>query len=210
MLKQAPAAYRTQVNDILLAALARVLCRWSGEEAALIQLEGHGREDLYEGVDLSRTVGWFTSMFPVRLAPGEAAAVGESILATQRQLAAVPDKGVGYGVLRYLGEPRMRERLAAVAQPRVTFNYFGQFDQSFDKHALLEPAPEGSGDCYSPRARLANWLEIVGQVYDGSLSLRCVYSKRRYRAQTIDALMESYREELELLIDHCLSVTGAA
>ena len=210
LLKQAPAAYRTQVNDILLAALARVLCRWSGEEAALIQLEGHGREDLYEGVDLSRTVGWFTSMFPVRLAPGEAAAVGESILATQRQLAAVPDKGVGYGVLRYLGEPRMRERLAAVAQPRVTFNYFGQFDQSFDKHALLEPAPEGSGDCYSPRARLANWLEIVGQVYDGSLSLRCVYSKRRYRAQTIDALMESYREELELLIDHCLSVTGAA
>ena len=210
LLKQAPAAYRTQVNDILLAALARVLCRWSGADAALIQLEGHGREDLYDGVDLSRTVGWFTSMFPVRLVPGEAAAVGASIQATQRQLAAVPDKGVGYGVLRYLGEPWMRERLAAAAQPRVTFNYFGQFDQSFDEHAMLEPAPEGSGDCYSPRARLANWLEIVGQVYDGSLSLRCVYSKRRYRAQTIEALMESYRDELELLIDHCLCVTGAA
>ena len=69
LLQQAPAVYRTQVNDLLLTALARVLCQWTHTDSALVQLEGHGREDLFDDVDLSRTVGWFTSMFPVRLTP---------------------------------------------------------------------------------------------------------------------------------------------
>jgi len=206
LLKQAPAAYRTQVNDLLLTALARALCHWGLQDTALVQLEGHGREDLFEGIDLSRTLGWFTSMFPVRLAPGAHASVGESIVAVQRQLAAIPDKGLGYGVLRYLGEPALSQRLAESEQPRVTFNYFGQFDQSFDEQALLEPAPEGAGECFSPRARLANWLEIVGQVYDGALSLRCVYSQRRYRPETVQRLMDEYRLQLQGLIEHCVAV----
>ncbi|WP_369820768.1 condensation domain-containing protein, partial [Rhizobacter sp. Root1221] len=69
LLKEAPAAYRTQVNDLLLTALGRALCGWSGHERILVDLEGHGREDL-GGVDLSRTVGWFTSVHPVALAAG--------------------------------------------------------------------------------------------------------------------------------------------
>ena len=69
VLQQAPAAYRTQVNDLLLTALARALCDWTGDSTALIQLEGHGREDLFDTLDLTRTVGWFTSLFPVKLTP---------------------------------------------------------------------------------------------------------------------------------------------
>ena len=69
LLQQAPAAYRTQINDLLLTALARALCDWTGDATALIQLEGHGREDLFAGIDLTRTVGWFTSLFPVKLTP---------------------------------------------------------------------------------------------------------------------------------------------
>ncbi|MFJ4068427.1 non-ribosomal peptide synthase/polyketide synthase [Pseudomonas sp. NPDC089996] len=202
LLKEAPAAYGTQINDLLLTALGRVLCRWSEQESVLVQLEGHGREDLFEALDLSRTLGWFTSMFPVRLQPE--ADIGSSILAVQGQLQAVPNKGIGYGVLRYLGAPALGERLARLPQARITFNYLGQFDQSFDDKALLVPAAEGTGDCYSPVARLGNWLEIIGQVYDGCLALRCVYSTRRYRPQTVQALMDDYRVELELLIDHCL------
>jgi non-ribosomal peptide synthase protein (TIGR01720 family) len=120
----------------------------------------------------------------------------------------VPNKGIGYGVLRYLGEPALGERLARLPQARITFNYLGQFDQSFDDKALLVPAAEGTGDCYSPVARLGNWLEIIGQVYDGCLALRCVYSTRRYRPETVQALMDDYRAELELLIDHCLARLG--
>jgi non-ribosomal peptide synthase protein (TIGR01720 family) len=203
LLKEAPAAFRTQINDLLLTALSRALCQWSGQPSVLVQLEGHGREDLFEALDLSRSVGWFTSIFPVRLTP--TTDVHGSILATQQQLAQVPQKGIGYGVLRYLGEPSLRKRLAALPQARVTFNYMGQFDQSFDDQALLLPAPESSGDCTSPHGKLANWLEIVGHVYDGRLTLRCDYSRRRYRPQTVEALMHSLREQLEAIVGHCLA-----
>jgi amino acid adenylation domain-containing protein/non-ribosomal peptide synthase protein (TIGR01720 family) len=209
LLKQAPAAYGTQINDLLLSALSRVLCRWAGESSVLIQLEGHGREDVFENLDLSRTLGWFTSMFPVRLTPALDERLGASIMAVKEQLAAVPQKGIGYGVLRHLAGPVVAEQLAALPQARVTFNYLGQFDQSFDEHALLVPAPENVGDCYSLQTPLANWLEIVGQVYDGCLALRCIYSAQRYRTRTMETFMEDYQRELEALIEHCVAKSSA-
>ena len=86
----------------------------------------------------------------------------------------------------------------------MTFNYLGQFDQSFDENALLVPAPENVGDCYSLQTPLGNWLEIVGQVYDGRLALRCIYSTQRYRTATMETLMARYQGELEALIEHCV------
>ncbi|TLP56039.1 amino acid adenylation domain-containing protein, partial [Pseudomonas mosselii] len=204
LLKQVPAVYQTQINDVLLTALSRVLCRWSEAESVLVQFEGHGREDLFEALDLSRTLGWFTSMFPLRLSPGLDEDFAPSIRAIQQQLQAVPSKGLGYGLLRHMGDRQLRERLAGLAQARVTFNYLGQFDQSFDEQALLVPADESPGACYSPQAQLGNWLEITGQVFDGQLSLRCFYSSRRYRAATVQALMDAFRCELLALIEHCL------
>ncbi|GLH20901.1 non-ribosomal peptide synthetase [Pseudomonas atacamensis] len=207
LLKQAPAVYGTQINDLLLSALSRALCRWSEQPSALILLEGHGREDLFESIDLSRSLGWFTSMFPVRLRP-DGDDIGHSIIDVQAQLAGVPQKGIGYGVLRHLAGPEISAQLAALPQARVTFNYLGQFDQSFDEQALLVPALEETGDNYSLKANLGNWLEIVGQVYDGQLALRCIYSSQRYRAGTMDALMSDYQRELEALIEHCMARVG--
>jgi non-ribosomal peptide synthase protein (TIGR01720 family) len=204
LLKQAPAVYGTQINDLLLTALGRVLCRWSEAESVLVQLEGHGREDLVEGLDLSRTLGWFTTMFPVRLAPLTEQDFGASILAVREQLAAVPQKGVGYGALRYMADASVQQRLAALPQARLTFNYLGQFDQTFDEQAMLMPADEHIGDVYSLDANLGNWLEIVGQVFDGKLSMRCMYSTRRFRPSTIETLMQQYQAELEALVEHCL------
>ncbi|MBK5009636.1 amino acid adenylation domain-containing protein, partial [Pseudomonas sp. S60] len=204
LLKRVPVVYQTQINDVLLAALSRVLCRWSAQPSVLIQFEGHGREDLFDEVELSRTVGWFTSMYPIRLEPGVDADVGQSIQAVKAQLAALPNKGLGYGVLRHLAEPSVCERLQRLPQARVTFNYMGQFDQSFDDEALLVPAEEGAGQCYSRKAPLGNWLEIVGQVFDGQLTLRCLFSKRRYRPQTIEWLMAELQGELEALVAHCM------
>lgn len=94
LLQQAPSAYRTQVNDLLLTALARVLCHWTGQPSALVQLEGHGRETLFDEIDLSRTVGWFTSAYPLRLTP-RAEGQGASIKAIKEQLRTVPHKGLG-------------------------------------------------------------------------------------------------------------------
>ena len=202
LLQDAPAAYRTQVNDLLLTALARVITRWSGQPAALIQLEGHGREDLFDSVDLSRTVGWFTSLFPVRLeATGE---LSSAIKSVKEQLRAVPGKGLGYGVLRYLGTPDARATLSNLAAPRITFNYLGQFDRQFNESALFVPATQGSGQAQDPDAPLANWLTVEGQVYGGELALRWGFSREMFEVATIARLVDDYRQELLALIAHCV------
>ncbi|MGK9418713.1 non-ribosomal peptide synthase/polyketide synthase [Pseudomonas cedrina] len=202
LLQDAPAAYRTQVNDLLLTALARVITRWSGQPAALIQLEGHGREDLFDSVDLSRTVGWFTSLFPVRLeADGE---LSSAIKSVKEQLRAVPGKGLGYGVLRYLGTPDARATLSSLAAPRITFNYLGQFDRQFNESALFVPATQGSGQAQDPEASLANWLTVEGQVYGGELALRWGFSREMFEVATIERLVDDYRQELLALIAHCV------
>ena len=201
LLQDAPAAYRTQVNDLLLTALARVVSRWSGQAAALIQLEGHGREDLFDAVDLTRTVGWFTSLFPVRLqADGE---LSTAIKSVKEQLRAVPNKGLGYGLLRYLAAPQVREALAGLAAPRITFNYLGQFDRQFDESALFVPATQGSGQAQDPEAPLANWLTVEGQVYGGELALQWGFSREMFQASTIQRLADDYTAELNALIQHC-------
>ncbi|WP_252110078.1 non-ribosomal peptide synthase/polyketide synthase [Pseudomonas aeruginosa] len=201
LLQEAPAAYRTQVNDLLLTALARATCRWSGDSSVLVQLEGHGREDLGEAIDLSRTVGWFTSLFPLRLTP--AADLGESLKAIKEQLRGVPDKGVGYGLLRYLAGEEAAARLAALPQPRITFNYLGRFDRQFDGAALLVPATESAGAAQDPCAPLANWLSIEGQVYGGELSLHWSFSREMFAEATVQRLVDDYARELHALIEHC-------
>ncbi|AZE60743.1 MULTISPECIES: non-ribosomal peptide synthetase [Pseudomonas fluorescens group] len=201
LLTLAPAAYRTQVNDLLLTALARVVCRWSGQASALVQLEGHGREDLFDDVDLTRSVGWFTSMFPVNLTPAHA--LSDSIKAVKEQLRAVPDKGIGYGVLRYLAPSPVVAALAALPQPRITFNYLGQFDRQFDEGALFVPSAEGNGLAQDPLAPLANWLTVEGQVYGGELSLQWGFSREMFSCATIQQLADDYAGELKALIAHC-------
>ncbi|WP_285420565.1 non-ribosomal peptide synthetase [Pseudomonas sp. efr-133-TYG-5] len=211
LLQQAPSAYRTQVNDLLLTALARVLCRWSGQPSALIQLEGHGRETLFDEIDLTRTVGWFTSAYPLRLTPpasDEAAGPGAAIKAIKEQLRAVPHKGLGYGVLRYLADDLSQRSVAALPKAPITFNYLGQFDQSFASDALFRPLDEPLGAAHDPLAPLPNELSVDSQVYAGELLLRWTFSAERYDAQTIGALAAAYVGELQSLIEHCLQDTA--
>ncbi|WP_395611254.1 non-ribosomal peptide synthetase [Pseudomonas sp. B22129] len=206
LLQQAPSAYRTQVNDVLLTALARVLCRWSGHESTLIQLEGHGRETLFDEIDLTRSVGWFTSAYPLRLTPQ--AEPGASIKAIKEQLRGVPHKGLGYGVLRYLADDLIQQTLQALPHAQITFNYLGQFDQSFGADALFHPLDESAGLAHDPDAPLPNVLSVDSQVYGGELVLRWTFSRERHDLQTIRELAEAYLAELQSLIAHCL--TGEA
>ncbi|WP_422889303.1 non-ribosomal peptide synthase/polyketide synthase [Pseudomonas chlororaphis] len=204
LLQDAPAAYRTQINDLLLTALARVIGRWSGHESTLIRLEGHGREELFDDIDLTRTVGWFTSLYPVKLVP--APTLADSLKAIKEQLRAIPDKGIGFGALRYLGSPRIREALGQLPRPRITFNYLGQFDASFEggeAEGLFAPSGDSAGAEQSPEAALGNWLEINGQVYGGELNLNWSFSQAMFDQATIQQLADDYAEELKALIEHC-------
>ena len=202
LLQHAPAAYRTQVNDLLLTALARALCDWSGEASALIQLEGHGREDVFETLDLTRTVGWFTSLFPVKLTP--AADMAASIKSIKQQLRDIPGKGLGFGVLRFQGDAQVQASLAALPAPRVTFNYLGQFDQSFSDDALFVPAQQASGAAQSLDSPLANWLSVDGQVFGGELKLDLSFSQDCFDKPVIEALAAAFQAHLQALVAHCI------
>ncbi|MDG9931285.1 amino acid adenylation domain-containing protein [Pseudomonas sp. GD04042] len=211
LLQQAPAAYRTQVNDLLLTALARVIARWTGEDSVRVQLEGHGREDLFDEIDLTRTLGWFTSLYPVRLSPADT--LEGSLKRIKEQLRGIPAKGVGFGALRYLGEPATRLRLAALPPARITFNYLGQFDGSFvgdGEGAFFVPAEERAGANLSADAPLGNWLSINGQVFASELSMGWSFSREMFREATIQHLADAYAEELRQLIDHCVQGQASA
>ncbi|AMA57435.1 non-ribosomal peptide synthetase [Bradyrhizobium sp. CCGE-LA001] len=206
LLKEAPSAYRTQVNDLLLAALARAVSRWSGIEDVIVELEGHGREDVFDGADISRTIGWFTTAFPVRL-PGGSGDDAALIKAVKEELRAVPNRGLGYGVLRHLGTEAQRSALAARPEPRIVFNYLGQFDSSMGESAPFRLAPESAGPMRSDSAPLGRWVSINGQVGEGQLRLSFSYGRRRYRRATIERLAEHYAAALRELVAHC---TGGA
>ena len=204
LLQRAPAAYRTQVNDLLLTALARTIRHWSGQPDTLIELEGHGREALFDDIDLTRTVGWFTSLFAVKLTASDD--LGGSIKAIKEHLRGVPDKGLGYGVLRHLAAPSVRAELADLAPPRITFNYLGQFDRQFDEAALFVPSSEGSGVAQDPTAPLANWLTVEGQVYGGELAMSWGFSREMFDRATVQQLVDRYAIELKALIEHCANL----
>ncbi|CAO3403334.1 non-ribosomal peptide synthase/polyketide synthase [Azospirillum palustre] len=211
LLSSAPAAYRTRVNDLLLTALSRVLCRWSGAASALVQLEGHGREELVGGLDLSRSVGWFTTAYPVHLRPGggeAGAAIGASIKAVKEQLRAVPSNGLGFGVLRHLGDGEAQATLQALPEARLTFNYLGQFDGSFDDTARFMPADEPAGSSQDADAPLGNWLTLNGQVYDGELVFDWSYSRAVLAPPVVEGLASAYGEELRALVAHCETSAG--
>ncbi|WP_295473025.1 non-ribosomal peptide synthase/polyketide synthase [uncultured Pseudomonas sp.] len=203
LLQQAPQAYRARVDDLLLTALARTLCAWTGQDSLLVQLEGHGREELFDDIDLSRTVGWFTSAYPLRLQP--ASEPGASLKAIKEQLREVPHKGLGHGVLRYLADAPTRQAMAALPEARITFNYLGQFDQGFAADSPWRPLDEAGGAQHARDAALPNWLSVDGQVYGGQLTLHWTFSERLFHPATIERLAAAYQAELQALIAHCLA-----
>ncbi|MCG8927148.1 non-ribosomal peptide synthase/polyketide synthase, partial [Lentzea sp. CC55] len=198
LLGDAHKAYRTQGNDLLLAALVRTLGPWAGADTLTIDLESHGREAIADGVDLSRTVGWFTSIFPVRLSRHED--LGATVKAVKEQLRAVPRRGVGYGALRWLhGE------LSGAPDRPVLFNYLGSGAGTGDllrrelPVALRGAATSGHGT----RSHVLN-LEVT-RTADGQLQVEWHYSAELHEAATVARLAETYRRELEALVEHCRS-----
>src|SRR5690606_37928981 len=143
----------TQINDLLLAALGRAVWRSFGMDDVVIELEGHGREDMFPGVEISRTVGWFTTTFPVRL-PGGSRDDAALIKGVKEELRAIPARGLGFGVLRYLGTEAQRSALTAMAEPDIAFNYLGQFDGSVSDRLPFNTATESAGGTRSADAPL--------------------------------------------------------
>jgi len=202
LLQEVPAAYRTKINDVLLTALVQAFEPWTGNPRLLVDLEGHGREDLFPDVDLSRTVGWFTTHFPVLLDLSETLEPGEALRTVKEQLRRVPENGIGYGLLRDLaGDPGLR----GIHPPQVSFNYLGQLDQALGGDTPFAPAREASGPARDPRAARRCPIEVAGRVLEGRLRISWRYSEALHERSTIERLAWAYIDALKGLIDHCRS-----
>jgi amino acid adenylation domain-containing protein/non-ribosomal peptide synthase protein (TIGR01720 family) len=208
LLEEVPRAYRTQINDVLLTALAQAFARWTGSPRLLLELEGHGREDLFEDVDLSRTVGWLTSQFPVLLDLAGAPAPGDALKTVKEQLRAVPGRGIGWGLLRYLRGGETGEALRRLPPPEVVFNFLGQLDQTVAEGRLFRPAREAAGAERHRSQERPALFEIGGAVSGRRLYVRWIYSENRHLRPTVEALAQDFAAALRALISHCLS--GAA
>jgi amino acid adenylation domain-containing protein/non-ribosomal peptide synthase protein (TIGR01720 family) len=209
LLHQVPAVYRTQINDVLLAALGRVLSRWTGRDQVLVDVEGHGREDLLPGVDLTRTIGWFTTIFPVALELPDSGWAA-TLKAVKERLRGVPRHGLGYGALHYLGGSGGRppgEHSLAGAVPattsQVAFNYLGQFDWPAGDGGLVHAVPGGLAADADPRESRAHLLEVVGAIEDRRLAFTWFYSGDVHHEPTVRRLAEHMTDALREIIEHC-------
>ncbi|HEX7070890.1 MAG TPA: condensation domain-containing protein, partial [Rhodothermales bacterium] len=203
LLQDAHSAYDTNVEDLLLAALARTVSEWTGEGDVLVGLERHGREELLPGLDLTRTVGWFTSFFPVRL---EASSDARGAIRSVRdRLCGIPARGIHFGVLRYLhGDPDVRAAMTALPHHEIVFNYTGRADRPGDDRALLRPLGPIAASRGSANAR-EHLLEVNAFVTQGCLVLHWSYSADLYRPEAIERLAGRYVDVLRDLIAHCLA-----
>jgi amino acid adenylation domain-containing protein/non-ribosomal peptide synthase protein (TIGR01720 family) len=197
LLRAVPATLRASAFELLTAVLVDVLTAWTGGSAALIEFEGHGREDIVPGADVAGTVGWFTALHPLRLEPG-AGRPAERLGRIKQQLRAVPDGGIGFGLLRYATDAAA---LADVPPPQVAFNYLGQFDGSLDADGPFRPAPEPVGAASDPTARRVRPLDVVAMIVGGRLVMRWVHGARVLDGAGIAALADGFMARLRVFLD---------
>jgi len=206
LLRDAAATYRLRADELLLAALAQTLAAWTGRAATVVSLENHGREDLGDALDLSRTVGWFTSLYPLRLACATGTGPGELLTQTKEGLRAVPRHGVGFGLLSHLcADETVRRELAALPQAELCFNYLGQVDHTLGADAPFAMVDAPTGPSSSPRGHRMHLIDINAIVVGGRLRVTWIYSGRVHRRATIVREAEVFLAHVRTLLAHCAS-----
>jgi len=207
LLREVPRVYHTQINEVLLAALAGMYQQWTGERYLIVDIEGHGREALSEEVLLTRTIGWFTSIYPLLLEVEAGSDYGERLKSIKEQVRKVKNGGIGYGVLRYLSaDEAVRRQLKEQPQAEISFNYLGQHDQAVSEikeAGLFGAAAEGVGPVRAVQGDRRYKLQVNGTVIDGELHMSWEYSTAVHRKETVAQLAAEHLRELERLIRHC-------
>ena len=211
LVEKMPGSLHLHVQDMLLTAFARALGRWTGKRSFLIDLEGHGRDTVMDDIDLSRTVGWCTAIYPVVADLGLSDQYGTQLAAMRRQLSAVPQRGIGYGVLKYLHEDAaIHDEFERFPTASISFNYIGRMEFGEHEKALIAFAPESPGPELDPQCRRSYPLAISVWVKAGQLEFMFNYSRNRHHRSTIEKLAQMYTEELQALIRWTHSPDGRA
>jgi amino acid adenylation domain-containing protein/non-ribosomal peptide synthase protein (TIGR01720 family) len=196
-------AYQTGITDLLLCGFGRAVLREAGIDRLAITLEGHGREPLSSDIELDRTVGWFTMMYPVVFDFGQSDDVGEHIRIVQRAVQRAHASGIEFGLRRWGPKSRPEDRQQPL--PSILFNYLGDFDQMNSE--LFALATEKIGPVIDPEAVVPFDIEVTGMCLGGNIELSIDYG-RTLQAGRVQTLMEFWVDELQAIVKHTRSVVA--
>ncbi|AKD30028.1 MULTISPECIES: non-ribosomal peptide synthetase [Bacillus] len=202
LLQQVNRAYHTDTQDILLTAAALALRDWTGGGRLRIAMEGHGREHIMPELDISRTVGWFTSMYPVLIDLNTAGAeLGTAVKTVKDTLGRIPDKGIGYGILKYMTPPEQKTIRFRQA-PEISFNYLGQFNDTEEQHTF-SLSGLASGHDITPTWQREQAVEMSAMAAQHKLHFSLSYPPSRFRKETMEQLLQTLQQYLRDIMAHC-------
>jgi amino acid adenylation domain-containing protein/non-ribosomal peptide synthase protein (TIGR01720 family) len=208
LLTRSNEAFGTEVNDLLLTALGLAIKAIFGNDRVLIALEGDSRKGIVKDLDVSRTVGCFTGIYPVVLDFSYEDDLSRQIVEVKESIRQVPHKGIGYGILQYLTAEEHKREIDFKLKPHISFKYGFPYSGSFDPDAGQMPfeiAGESTGHGMSPEEQREYELEVSGTVKNKQLEIAISYSKKQYRSQTIEVLLDHYKNDLKNIIAYCLN-----
>lgn len=209
LLKKTNAVYSTDINDILICGLGDAVKKTFGNEKIMVSLEGHGREEIITDIDISRTLGWFTTIYPIVLDMEYSEDLSMQIKMVKESLHQIPEKGIGYGVLKYLTPKSLREGIQFNKEPQIEFNYLGQFGSDIQQMTQFSIASEKSGDSISPDRKASFDFSFGGMIAEGELTISVRFKKKYYSSKLVSELMINYKESLLRIIDHCINAISS-
>lgn len=195
LLKEAHEVYKTDVQILLVAALVRTLRQRTGRRRVEVELENHGRH--IDEIDVSRTVGWFTAIYPLRIMR-EDRTIGDEIKTVKEAIRKTPNHGIGYGISKYMSTDGEAE---PAGRADVRFNYLGQFDREVD-NPLFSYSDRPSGADVSPDNRMTAAVEINVMILHGVLEMDFLYNRQAIRPETMASFTADYLERLREILDH--------
>ncbi|HLP57302.1 MAG TPA: condensation domain-containing protein, partial [Candidatus Deferrimicrobium sp.] len=206
LLTKANEAFGTEINDILLTALGLAVKKTFHLSQVLLAFEGHGREPILDDVNINRTIGWFTSLYPVLLEFPGPDEYDSHIKQTKERLRQIPNKGIGYGILKYLTPAGQKQEMTFKLTPEIGFNYLGQIGSNFENSSFgASFGVTGKEQLPGFGEKREHTLEISGIISGGQLDMTIAYSNKQFKIETIKCLWENYRAELSAIIAFCSS-----
>ena len=203
LLQDVPSVYNTEITEVLLTALTQTLSEWTAHPTSLIDLESYGR--FSETLDLSRTVGWFTALYPVALSYDVTQPLADNIQAIKRQLRAIPHQGMSYGLLRYMSHQHDDLAQSLDISPAISFNYLGQLDNteqiSGEQGKFKKLASKGHNQ--AAQNHRPHLLDINSWIADGQLTVEWTFDQTHHTSATIEQLAGQSISNLTALIEHC-------
>ncbi|WP_167956551.1 non-ribosomal peptide synthetase [Anaerosporobacter faecicola] len=207
LLKRIHSAYGTQTEEILLAILSLTMKEWKGVTKLLINMEGHGREEIrmdnQNSPNIKRTIGWFTTFYPLIISSMHANTLAEHIKEIQTSLRNVPNKGIGYGLLRYQSNLTDTEKEQLFCRPEINFNYLGQFTEEVENEAFtLSDAPIGS--CVNEQDQTGYVLNIIAKVVHHQLAISIKFCNNEFTTDSIHEWQAIFYKNAIALMKHCM------